>query len=141
MSKFFIPTDRIGLESIQKSIGGTFSVINKMVKAGLAVNWHLNGLYFSETPLWPEGHYYQCGFSTEANAKSRTFLDEGDMLYEEVPTIPTALSFSLRPMSAAVYNGRGVVIPVRPKECPVAFIRCGVHGLDLRGHLVIRDAL
>ncbi len=107
MSKFFIPTDRIGLESIQKSIGGTFSVINKMVKAGLAINWHLNGLCFSETPLWPEGHYYQCGFSTEANAKSRTFLDEGDMLYEEVPTIPTALSFSLRPMSAAVYNGRG----------------------------------
>lgn len=107
MSRLFIPTDRIGLESIQKSIGNTFSVINKLVSDNISVSWHLNGVVFDETPAWPEGHYYQSGFSVEENSTVRTILDDGGIFYEPVTNVPQKSDLGLRPMSIAVYNGRG----------------------------------
>jgi len=106
MGKLFIPTDRIGLQTAQKSIGAAHFAANQLLSKGLAVGWHLDGLALSSTPLWPEGHYYQCGFSLEDSSAGRSILEENGLLFEELPALPPA-KLSLRPLKIAFYAGRG----------------------------------
>jgi hypothetical protein len=104
MGKLFIPTDRIGLQTAQKSIVAAYANVNKLLSTGVEVQWHLNGMKLESTPLWPEGHYYQCGFSVEDSA--RGVLEENGLLFEALPTLPPA-SYTLKPLKIAFYTGRG----------------------------------
>ena len=106
MSRIFIPTDRIGLVSFQKSISGTFSSLNKLLNKGTSLAWHVNGLRLPSTQLWPEGHYYQCGFSMDDNAEARTILEDNGIIYESLDEMPHT-SFTVKPVNIAVYDGRG----------------------------------
>lgn len=106
MAKLFIPTDRIGLFSFQKSISSTFSTMNKLLNKGISVAWHLNGLRLPGTPLWSEGHYYQCGFSTDDNAEVRTVLEDNGIIYEAIDEVPYT-SYNIKPVNIALYDGRG----------------------------------
>ena len=106
MGKIFIPTDRIGLASFQKSISGTFSVLNKLLQSGIPLSWHVNGLRLPKTPLWPEGHYYQCGFSLEDTTGVRTILDDHGIIYETLDDVP-GTSLMVKPINIALYDGRG----------------------------------
>lgn len=106
MGRLFIPTDRIGLQTAQKNIGGAYFTVNVMLAKGLEVSWHVNGLRLDSTPLWPEGHYYQCGFSVADSAKARAILEENCLLFEELPELPPA-AYTLKPLKIAFYAGRG----------------------------------
>lgn len=108
MTKLFVPTDRIGLESLQKSIGDSFKTVNELLRENVDLSWHLNGVHFDETSSWPEGHYYQCGFSMADEGKIRDILDANDIFYEKVSAVPTSGKM-VTPISIAVYNGRGAV--------------------------------
>ncbi|MEL7563711.1 MAG: BPL-N domain-containing protein [Dehalobacterium sp.] len=106
MTKIFIPTDRIGLTSFQKSISGTFSTLNKLLKKGISLDWHINGLRLPGTQLWPEGHYYQCGFSTEDSTETRTIIEDKGIIYEILDEMPHSV-LKVKPVNIAVYDGRG----------------------------------
>ena len=106
MLKLFIPTDRIGLESFQKSISGTAATINGLLRQGVTVGWHTAPLRLDATPLWPEGHLYQCGFAVDDTEKLRTLLAEGEIVFEPTSQLPPA-DYLLRPIKIAVYDGRG----------------------------------
>ena len=106
MSKIFIPTDRIGLESIQKSISNTSKVLNELLKRGVRIKWHLNGLCFEKTSIWPEGHYYQCGFSTESKEEIIELLRSYGMIWETVEAVPDT-KMEITASRIALYNGRG----------------------------------
>lgn len=106
MTKLFMPTDRIGLESYQKSIANNFSTVNELLKKGLAPQWHVNGVRFESTPAWPEGHCYQCGFSVDDSSAARSVFDEKGIIYEEVEMVPSKGQI-IKKLKAAVYNGRG----------------------------------
>lgn len=106
MNKLFIPTDRIGMQTAQKSIGAASLAVNQLLAKGLEPGWHLNGFKLDSTPLWPEGHYYQCGFSLEDSAAARGVLEENGLLFETLPALPPA-SYTLKPLKIAFYAGRG----------------------------------
>lgn len=106
MARIFIPTDRIGLVSFQKSISGTYRILNELLNKKTPLGWHINGLRLSNTELWPEGHYYQCGFSMDDNNATRTILENNGIIYEIVDEMPRA-SFTVKPISIALYDGRG----------------------------------
>lgn len=106
MGKIFIPTDRIGLESVQKSISNTSKVLNELLKQGVRIKWHLNGLWFDSTPAWPEGHYYQCGFSTEVEERTVELLKSYEIISETVEALPDT-KMEITSSRIALYNGRG----------------------------------
>ena len=106
MGKLFIPTDRIGLGTVQKSIGAASMAVNKALAKGLEVKWHVNGLKLKTTPLWPEGRFYQSGFSLEESAQARSILEENGILFEALQTTPKA-SYTLKPLKIALYCGSG----------------------------------
>lgn len=106
MSKLFIPTDRIGLVSFQKSISATFSSLNELLNKGSSLSWYVNGLRLPSTQLWPEGHYYQCGFSADDSTEARTVLDNYGIIYEALDMLPQT-PLAVKPIDIAVYDGRG----------------------------------
>ena len=106
MDKLFIPTDRIGLESCQKSIGDTFCAVNALLRAGAVPEIHTCGVYFDNTQTWPEGHYYQSGFSIDNTPRFVDIADSFGLIYEKVTTVPTD-GRKLHRKSIALYNGRG----------------------------------
>lgn len=107
--KIFIPTDRVGVGSFQKSISRTTAVVNQLIKNGETVQWHMGGLTFEQTSRWPEGHYYQCGYSMDDREDLRTCLDQQEILYEWTEAIPEpdGDTICLKPASIALYNGAG----------------------------------
>ena len=106
MGRLFIPTDRIGLLTAQKSIGVAHLAVNKMLAKGLEISWHLSGLKLESTPLWPEGHLYQCGFSLEDSGPARSVIEEAGLLFEAVPSLPKS-AYTLKPLKIAFFTGRG----------------------------------
>ena len=46
----------------------------KLLTQGLEAGWHLTGLKLDSTPVWPEGHYFQCGFSVDARSVLDCFI-------------------------------------------------------------------
>ncbi len=106
MAVLFIPSDRIGLYSIQNSISELNAALNRLMHSGETVAWYGNGLRFPSTPAWPEGHYYQCGYSTADKESNRRLLSQADIFFEPVPEIPGAGRI-LRSLRIALYNGRG----------------------------------
>ena len=106
MAKLFIPFDRVGLMTCQKSISGTFQVLNALLNQGVELFWQRDGIRFLETPAWPEGHYYQCGFVLEDSISARDILDAGDVFVEQFADLPEP-TWRLRPLNIAFYNGRG----------------------------------
>lgn len=106
MSYIYIPTDRIGLLSIQKSISNTAMAINTLIKGNVSVKWHWRPHYFTKTPAWPEGHRYQSGFSIEAIPEIQSFLKEQDILFELVDELPEK-ALILKPAKIALYDGSG----------------------------------
>lgn len=101
-----MPTDRIGLESYQKSISNNFKAINELLERDMPIMWHINGIQFESTPAWPEGHYYQSGFSIEDSTAARDVFAERGIIYEEVE-IPHSKGRLLKKIKTAVYSGRG----------------------------------
>jgi len=106
MSRLFIPTDRVGLVSLQESISATVTAINDLLKRQVEVGWHTNRLFLESTPLWPEGHWYQCGYSVEDHAANREVLDRYQLRYEALASLPPA-DYQPRPVKIALYDGRG----------------------------------
>lgn len=106
MDMLFIPTDRIGLESFQPSISLTARTVNTLLRLGEQVRWYTGPLRFAATPIWPEGHTYQSGFCVSDTASNRRLLDENSLRWEAVPE-PPGQALLLRPLKAAVYDGRG----------------------------------
>lgn len=106
MSNLFIPTDRIGLSSFQKSISLTSRVINELLKNDCRVGWHTTGMKLIKTPLWQEGHIYQCGYSLDSTQYSKALLAEKDIIFEELDKLPDA-DFHLTSAKIAVYDGMG----------------------------------
>lgn len=106
MTKLFIPTDRIGLESIQKSISNTSKTLNKLLKQGIRIKWHINGLYLDKTPLWPEGHYYQCGFSMDHTETAQEMLKDNGIIWETLENIAETKLEIFR-SKIALYSGKG----------------------------------
>jgi len=104
MGKLFIPLDRIGLQTAQKSTSAAYMTVNKLLLKGLEVKWHLNGVKFESTPMWPEGHHYQCGFSADDSARGA--LEENNLFFEALPELPEE-SYTLKPPKIAFYSGRG----------------------------------
>jgi len=102
----FIPNGRVGLKTAQKSVSAAYSAVNRLLAKGAEVNWRLNGLRLSRTPLWPEGHYYQNGFSVEDTAASRKILEDSGLLFEELQVLPKA-AYHIKPIKIAFYTGRG----------------------------------
>ena len=45
----FLKKKRIGLESLQKSIGDSFKTVNELLRENVDLSWHLNGVHFDET--------------------------------------------------------------------------------------------
>lgn len=109
MAKIFIPTDRIGLESIQKSISNTSKILNELLKNGARIKWHLNGLWLEKTSIWPEGHYYQCGFSTENQDEFVELLESYGIIWETIDNIPES-KLELTSSKIAFYSGRGASV-------------------------------
>ncbi|MGE5631084.1 MAG: BPL-N domain-containing protein [Caulobacteraceae bacterium] len=106
MPKIFIPTDRVGLLSFQKSISDTYNTLNKLLSKEISLAWHVNGLRLPSTPLWPEGHYYQCGFSMDNSTEARSILENNGIIYEVLDAIPNT-SYTVKSLNIAVYDGRG----------------------------------
>jgi hypothetical protein len=106
MGMVFVPNDRIGLRTAQKSIPGTFAALNDLLRAGADIGWHIGGLRLEKTSKWPEGHYYQCGFSLEAASKYVEILAGREIFFEEIDALPRA-QYRLRPIKIALYSGNG----------------------------------
>ncbi len=106
MKHLFIPTDRIGLYNFQKSICQMTQVINQLLYNGFSIRWHWKKHFFSSTPLWPEGHQYQCGFSMDFSDDIRHILELSEIRFECVTELPPD-SLTLRPAKIALYNGSG----------------------------------
>lgn len=106
MTKLFVPTDRIGLESIQKGISNTSSTLNELLKRGVRIKWHLNGLHFDKTTIWPEGHYYQCGFSMDCDEGTLGILKTNGIIWEALENVPES-NLEITPSKIALYSGRG----------------------------------
>lgn len=102
---FFIPTDRIGYDNYQQSIGQTYRTINQLLAAGVYVKWHTREQRLI-TSRWPEGHIYDSGFEVENCEKAREILDEAGLVREEVQELSGA-GRMLRSMKIAFYMGRG----------------------------------
>ena len=102
----FIPTDRVGLASFQQSFSQTYTVINELLRKGKAVGWHTSGLRLPSTPLWPEGHYYQSGFSVPDEEDVKALLDQNGLIYCATTDLPEP-QYHLRAKTIALYNGRG----------------------------------
>lgn len=105
MSVSFIPTDRIGYDNYQQSIGQTYRTINQLLAAGVHVKWHTREQRLI-TARWPEGHIYDSGFEVENCEKAREILDEAGLVREEVQELSGA-GRMLRSMKIAFYMGRG----------------------------------
>lgn len=105
MSKLFIPTDRIGYDNFQKSIGATYKKMNELLSDGRQIKWHTKAQRLI-TKMWPEGHIYESGFSMEADAEIQKQLDDSEIIYEIVEELPEE-GIALRPMKIAFYMGRG----------------------------------
>lgn len=106
MDKLFLPTDRIGLETYQKSIGNTFCALNELLRKDVTVQWHTRGVYFEKTPAWPEGHYYQSGLSIDDTLQNEEFLESFGIIREKVKKVPQK-GKELYSKKIALYNGRG----------------------------------
>lgn len=106
MNYIYIPTDRVGLFSIQKSISNTAMVINALVKRNHSVKWHWKPYRFKKTPQWMEGHQYQCGFSTEDHPEIQAYLEEHGIIFEVVDELPSE-ELILKPSKIALYDGSG----------------------------------
>lgn len=104
--KLFIPTDRVGLGSFQASSISTFAAMNELLRNGVEIGWHTSGLRLSKTDLWPEGHYYQSGFSTADTADTRALLDRFGLRYTPTDELPSP-DRTPRAISIALYDGRG----------------------------------
>ncbi len=104
MTKLFIPNDRIGLQTAQKSIPGTYAALNALLAKGAKVNWHTDGLRLASTPSWPEGHYYQCGFSLEATSETKSLIKEREIDFEELRELPQPSQYELRPLQCALFG-------------------------------------
>ena len=109
MKHLFIPTDRVGLFSFQKSISQTAAVINQLISLHTPVRWHWRAHFFEHTPLWPEGHRYQCGFSVEERPELCSYLELNEIRYERIEeeALPPDRLFLSRPAKIALYNGNG----------------------------------
>lgn len=105
MSICFIPTDRIGYENIQKSIGQTYATINQLLAHQISVFWHTSPQRLT-TKTWPEGHEYGSGFSVEGTEAVKKTLTEAGIFFEELDALPEQ-GRKLRPMKLALYGGRG----------------------------------
>lgn len=103
MYKLFIPTDRVGLENYQRSIGETYTLINEFLGEGLPVEWYTTPQRLV-TARWKEGHIFESGFAVPESVKGR--LEEADVIYEEAEALPGEPRY-LKPMKVAFYLGRG----------------------------------
>lgn len=106
MARLFIPTDRVGLVSFQTSISTTTTAINELLTRQVEVGWHTSRFFLEKTPLWPEGHWYQCGYSLADNASNREVLERYQLCYELLETMPPA-DYRPRRVQIVVYDGRG----------------------------------
>lgn len=109
MAKIFIPTDRVGLNSFQKSIGRTARVVNQLLDLDYHVAWHTNqtgGWRLKETSLWPEGHHYQCGYSLEDSEGVRQILNMNQIVYDVANELLEP-GLKLKSSRIAVYDGSG----------------------------------
>ena len=106
MGVLFIPNDRIGLRTAQKSIPGTFAALNELLRAGAEIGWHTEWLRIEKTSKWPEGHCYQCGFSLEAASQYIEILTKREIFFEEIDALPIA-QYRLRPIKIGFYYGNG----------------------------------
>lgn len=106
MGALFIPADRIGLVTAQKSVATACVAVNALLAKGIPVRWHVSALALAESPRWPEGHYYQCGFSVPDSAAARGALEQSGAVFEALPALPRA-EYTLRPIKIAFYGGRG----------------------------------
>lgn len=109
MAYIFIPTDRIGLFSCQESISNTAAAVNALLRHGIPVNWHTKGFRLEPTKHWPEGHYYQSGFSIDPDTCQETalrILNENNIKYEQVNTLPET-PLTIITNKIALYDGSG----------------------------------
>lgn len=107
MKRIFMPTDRVGLENIQGHIPDIFKTLNMMRDRDIPFSWHLNGLRFSATELWPEGHYYQSGFSFADTAQNRALLEGAHALIDDVEADELPPGLPVGRQKIAFYVGRG----------------------------------
>lgn len=106
MAEIFVPTDRVGLYSYQKSISNMANVVNILMDFEYQVKWHCGGRRFEETLLWPEGHFYQCGYSMEDIKGVRDILNNNGIVFDVVEKTPKG-ALQLKPSKIAVYDGSG----------------------------------
>lgn len=106
MKYLFIPTDRIGFNSYQDSISHTTYVINQLLKMNVFVCWHFGGFSFDSTSLWPEGHYYQCGYSMKPADETVSLLSSANIIFDYVDKLPEH-SLTLSYPKIALYDGSG----------------------------------
>lgn len=105
MSKLFIPTDRVGFDNYQKSIGKTYAVIRALLAEGVQVAWHTRPQRLVSA-VWPEGHIHDSGFAVEDTAQNRARLEREELRYEIVEdTAPGALY--PKKVRLAFYFGNG----------------------------------
>lgn len=105
MSKLFIPTDRVGLDNYQKSIGETYTLINKFLTEGKAVEWYTQPQNLV-SEQWPEGHIHDSGFALEDNEATRSILDDNGIIYEVVSDLAGKV-LCPQAKKIAFYVGRG----------------------------------
>jgi glutamine amidotransferase-like uncharacterized protein len=105
MSKLFLPAGRVGLLNDQPDIPGCFKTLNNLLKKGIEIEWHINGLHLKRSQLWPEGHYYQCGYSFADTPSVREVLKAGGALFDVIEAAPPGLP--IRPQKIAFYVGSG----------------------------------
>ncbi|MCL1975405.1 MAG: BPL-N domain-containing protein [Firmicutes bacterium] len=108
MSILFLPTDRVGLMNYQPDIPHYFKILNHMLKQNIEIEWHVNGLHFERSQLWPEGHYYQCGYSFTDTSPIRELLQSEGAIVDIVESVPPGLP--LRLQKIAFYVGLGTDI-------------------------------
>lgn len=129
MGRIFIPTDRIGYDNFQKSIGQTYQTINELLAAGKEIDWYTepNRLV---TELWPEGHIYDSGFALDACDEVCHMLDEAGIIYERAEGLKDN-GRRLRAMKIAFYMGRGAGVDfAKPLEEVLAWGGFGMDSLD-----------
>lgn len=135
MSKLFIPTDRIGYENFQKSLGETYKTMNELLSAGEKVEWYTKPQRLI-TKMWPESHVYESGFAVEASEKTLKVLDSAEIIYEQVEKLPGEPR-QLRTMKIAFYMGRGAGVDfAKPLEEVLAwggFYMDSLSDADIRG--------
>lgn len=106
MTLLFIPSDRIGLNSFQKSISATSKAVNELIRNNCKVGWHTKQTEFNQTDMWPEGHKYQCGYSVESSYIVKSILDSLDIIYEKFESVPEP-DYYLKETKIALYDGLG----------------------------------